>query len=139
LICGITDFDHKFDFDGKTSWVDYVDNVFPMSFEISFTAAVQHSHPLGRIDGGNFAGAEPTPMPFPYGLGGSGRSVPEDIALSTGSGRAISKTLASIDSRLKRIASIDRSLGGEGGEETAFQRHGPGTNGAAEPAITGDE
>ena len=70
LICGITDFDHKFDFDGKTSWVDYVDNVFPMSFEISFTAAVQHSHPLGRIDGGNFAGAEPTPMPFPYGLGG---------------------------------------------------------------------
>jgi len=135
LICGITDFDHKFDFDGKTSWVDYVDNVFPMSFEISFTAAVQHSHPLGRIDGGRFAGADEIPMPFPYGLGGASRAARR----ATATAEEAAAAEASINARLKRIAQIDADLGNVA-DPSAFETHGRGRSsisGAAGASVTG--
>jgi len=65
LVCGITTFDHTFNFGGESSWIDRENVAIPMSFDISFTATVLHAHELGAI-GGEFSG---DPVEFPYKLG----------------------------------------------------------------------
>ena len=65
LVCGITTFDHAFNFGGESNWIDRENVAIPMSFDISFTATVLHTHELGAI-GGEFSG---DPVQFPYKLG----------------------------------------------------------------------
>jgi hypothetical protein len=65
LICGISSFDHTFDFGGETPWIDRENVTIPMGFSLSFTGIVLHTHDLGSI-GREFSG---DPIEFPYKLG----------------------------------------------------------------------
>ena len=64
LVCGVTDFNHQYDFSGVTNFVDRHNLVVPMSFTINFSATVLHTHDLGNI-GRQY----PDPQQFPVSNG----------------------------------------------------------------------
>ena len=51
LVCAISGFKHQFKFDGSAGWLDKIGSAIPASFSISFSAAILHTHDLGKVNG----------------------------------------------------------------------------------------